>query len=53
MDAQCQQSLDQLNENRELTSSAMVATFVEQLERLESKDRPSVISAMFSKPSEV
>jgi len=53
IDDQCQSSLNILHENHELTSSAMVAQFIEDLNGLENKNTKSIISAMFAKPSTV
>ena len=49
IDSQCQSSILALNHNRELTSSVVVAQFVEELNGLENKTNQSVLAAMFVK----
>ncbi|UJR35134.1 hypothetical protein I4U23_027905 [Adineta vaga] len=49
VDEQCKSSLEALDQNQELTSSRVVAQFVEQIQGIENKNNPSVISAMFTK----
>ena len=53
IDAQCQSSLDALNENHELPSSAVHTQFIKELEKLESKNEKSAISALFQRSPEV
>jgi hypothetical protein len=53
IDARCQSSLDALNENHELPSSAAHAQFIKDLTRVESENDKSIILAMFPKSPEV
>ncbi|CAF0765528.1 unnamed protein product [Rotaria sp. Silwood1] len=53
IDAQCQSSLKTLEQNRELTSSKMVAQFTRELNEVESKNDNIISSTMFTKSSEV
>jgi hypothetical protein len=48
IDARCQSSLDTLDQNRALTSSALVANFIEKLDGLEIDNRGSAIAAIFT-----
>lgn len=53
IDQRCQASLDELNQNKELTSSLVVAQFIEQLEDVENKSDNSAVAAMLIKPTHI
>ncbi|CAF3966667.1 unnamed protein product, partial [Rotaria sp. Silwood2] len=53
IDAQCQSSLDALQQNPRLTSSKIVEQFIKELNELENKNNNMTTSTMFTKPSEV
>ena len=52
MDTQCQTSFDRLKQNHELTSSLIIAQFIEELNGLENKGDYNSIAAMFVRQSE-
>ena len=51
IDQRCQSLLDELNDNHELTSTGIVARFIEQLENIESTGDNGAIAAMMIKPT--
>jgi len=54
LDNKCQSSLDELDQNHELTSSLIVAKFIEQLTGIENEGDDSTIAAIFiMRPSDV
>ncbi|CAF2382541.1 unnamed protein product [Rotaria sp. Silwood2] len=53
IDAQCQSSLDTLQQNHELTSSKVVEEFIKELNELENKNDNIITSTIFIKSSEV
>lgn len=53
IDQRCQASLDELNQNREMTSSCVVAQFIEQIEDVENKSDNRTVAAMLIKPTYV
>jgi len=53
IDTKCQSSYDELSRERELTTSAIVTQFIEDLNGLEKKNETSIISAMFINSSSV
>lgn len=50
IDQCCQLSFDELNQNRALTSSAIVIQFIEQLDNIESQSDNSTIAKMLVRP---
>lgn len=49
IDNQCQSSLDELDQNHQLTSSVTVIQFVEGLEGLENRTKDTVLKAIITK----
>ena len=53
IDQRCEASLGELNQNRELTSSLVVAQFIEELEDVENRSDNSAVAAMLIKPTHI